>query len=75
VWCRSDALAAIPSLNDVKFAAGDANATRLVLSLMPERDRRLPPDPAERSFDAADEMVIENLFARLRTPGAVPRHA
>jgi hypothetical protein len=52
-----------------KFAAGDPQAVKLLLSLLLELERRTPPEPAERPpLDDADRLVIENLLARLRAP-------
>jgi hypothetical protein len=51
-----------------KFAMAEAQATKMLLGLMLERERlALAAAPAERpSFDAADEKVIANLIRRLR---------
>ena len=52
-----------------KFAAGDPQAVKLLLSLLLELERRTPPEPAERpSLTAADQQVIANLLARLKAP-------
>jgi hypothetical protein len=52
-----------------KFAEGDPYATRIVLDLLWQVERRTPPEPAERpSLTAADEQVIANLLARLKAP-------
>ena len=50
-----------------KFAKADPHATKLMLGLLVEIERRPPTEPAERPpFDAADKLVIENLLTRLR---------
>jgi len=51
-----------------KFAMAEAQATKMLLGLMLERERLTAAlSPAERpSFDAADEKVIANLLKRLR---------
>jgi hypothetical protein len=50
-----------------KFAMAEAQATRMLLGLMLERERLAAAPPAERrSFSAADEKVIDNLLKRLR---------
>jgi hypothetical protein len=52
-----------------RFAQGDPNATRIVLDLLWQVERRTAPEPAERpSLEAADKLVIDNLLARLRAP-------
>ncbi len=52
-----------------KFAGGDAYATRMVLDLLSQIERRTPPEPAERPpLAAADKLVIDNLLARLKAP-------
>jgi hypothetical protein len=52
-----------------KFAEGDPRATRLVLDLLNEIERRPPPEPIERPpLDEADRTIIANLLARLRAP-------
>jgi hypothetical protein len=52
-----------------KFAGGDPNATRIVLDLLSQIDRRTPPEPAAPPpLTAADKLVIDNLLARLRAP-------
>jgi hypothetical protein len=52
-----------------KFAGGDPCATRMVLDLLREIERRTPPEPAERPpLAAAHKLVIDNLLARLRAP-------
>ena len=52
-----------------KFAMSEAQATKMLLGLMLERERLVAGlSPAERpSFDAADEKVIANLLKRLRS--------
>ena len=52
-----------------KFAMAEAQATKMLLGLMLERERLAAAlSPAERpSFDAADEKVIANLLKRLRS--------
>ena len=52
-----------------KFAMAEAQATKILLGLMLERERlAAAAPPAERpSFDAADEKVIANLLKRLRS--------
>jgi uncharacterized protein (UPF0216 family) len=51
-----------------KFAMAEAQATKMLLGLMLERERlAAAAAPAERpSFGAADEKVIANLLKRLR---------
>ena len=50
-----------------KFAMAEAQATKILLGLMQERDRRAAEASAERpSFGADDEKVIANLLKRLR---------
>ena len=51
-----------------KFAMAEAQATKLLLGLMLERERLVAAaPPAERpSFVTADEKVIDNLLKRLR---------
>jgi len=51
-----------------KFAMAEAQATKILLGLMQERDRlAAAAEPAERpSFGADDEKVIANLLKRLR---------
>jgi hypothetical protein len=51
-----------------KFAMAEAQATKLLLGLMLERERlAAAAPPAERpSFGTADEKVINNLLKRLR---------
>jgi len=51
-----------------KFAMAEAQATKILLGLMLERERlAAAAAPAERpSFGAADKKVIENLLKRLR---------
>jgi Family of unknown function (DUF5681) len=51
-----------------KFAMAEAQATKILLGLMQERDRlAATAEPAERpSFGADDEKVIANLLKRLR---------
>jgi hypothetical protein len=50
-----------------KFAEAEPYATKILLGLMLEIERRTALEPAERPpFDAADKLVIENLLARLR---------
>jgi hypothetical protein len=52
-----------------KFAKGDPHATKLMLGLLLEIERRPPAEPAARpALDAADKAVIENLLVRLREP-------
>jgi uncharacterized protein (UPF0216 family) len=52
-----------------KFAMAEAQATKMLLGLMLERERlAAAAAPAERpSFGAADEKVIANLLKRLRS--------
>ena len=52
-----------------KFAMAEAQATKMLLGLMLERERLAAASPpAERpSFGAADEKVIANLLKRLRS--------
>jgi hypothetical protein len=52
-----------------KFAMAEAQATKILLGLMLERERlAAAAAPAERpSFSAADEKVIANLLKRLRS--------
>jgi hypothetical protein len=52
-----------------KFAMAEAQATKMLLGLMLERERlAAAAPPAERpSFGAADEKVIANLLKRLRS--------
>jgi hypothetical protein len=52
-----------------KFAMAEAQATKMLLGLMLERERlAAAAAPAERpSFSAADEKVIANLLKRLRS--------
>src|SRR6266849_2816817 len=51
-----------------KFAMADPHATRILLGLLQEIERRAPPASAERpTFAAADTKVIENLLDRLRS--------
>jgi hypothetical protein len=52
-----------------KFAMAEAQATKMLLGLMLERERLAAAvPPAERpSFGAADEKVIANLLKRLRS--------
>ena len=50
-----------------KFAMAEAQATKILLGLMQERDRLAAEASAERpSFGADDEKVIANLLKRLR---------
>ena len=50
-----------------KFAMAEAQATKILLGLMQERDRLAAETSAERpSFGADDEKVIANLLKRLR---------
>jgi hypothetical protein len=51
-----------------KFAMAEIQATRMLLGLTLERERLLAaaPPAERRSFDAADERVIDNLLKRLR---------
>jgi hypothetical protein len=50
-----------------QFAAGDPQAVRVVLAMIADLERRLPPEPPARApFDEADRMVIENVRARWR---------
>jgi Family of unknown function (DUF5681) len=51
-----------------KFAMAEVQATRMLLGLMLERERLLAaaPPAERRSFDAADEKVIDNLLKSLR---------
>ena len=50
-----------------KFAEGDPNATRIVLDLLWQVERRTAPEPAERPpLAAADKLVIDNLLDRLK---------
>jgi len=52
-----------------RFAEGDPHATRIVLDLLWQVERRTPPEPTERpAFMAADQQVIANLLARLQAP-------
>src|SRR6266702_889281 len=53
-----------------KFAMADPHATRILIGLLQEIERRAPPASAERptTFGAADKKVIENLLERLRSP-------
>jgi hypothetical protein len=52
-----------------RFAEGDPNATRIVLDLLWQVERRTPSEPAERPpLAAADALVIDNLLARLKAP-------
>ncbi len=52
-----------------KFAKADPYATKLMLSLLLDIERRLPAEPVERPpLEEADKLVIENLLARLRAP-------
>ena len=52
-----------------KFAIAEAQATKMLLGLMLERERlAAAASPAERpSFGSADEKVIANLLKRLRS--------
>ena len=51
-----------------KFAMADPHATRILLGLLQEIERRAPPASAERpTFGVADRKVIENLLERLRS--------
>ena len=52
-----------------KFAMAEAQATKMLLGLMLERERlAAAAAPAERpSFGAADKQVIANLLKRLRS--------
>jgi hypothetical protein len=51
-----------------KFAMAEPNATRILLGMLLDGERRAPPAPDERSsFGAADKLVIENLLERLRS--------
>ena len=54
-----------------KFAMAEAQATKMLLGLMLERERlAAAAAPAERpSFGAADKQVIANLLKRLRSSG------
>lgn len=51
-----------------KFAMAEAQATKMLLGLMLERERLMAaaPPAERRSFSAADENVIANLLKRLR---------
>jgi hypothetical protein len=52
-----------------RFAQGDPNATRIVLDLLWQVERRTAPEPAKRPpLAAADKLVIANLLDRLRAP-------
>ena len=50
-----------------KFAMAEPNATRILLGMLLDGERRAPPAPDERPpLGAADKLVIENLLKRLR---------
>ena len=51
-----------------KFAMADPQATKILLGILQDIERRTLPAPAEtRSFGGADKLVIENLLERLRS--------
>jgi len=51
-----------------KFAMADPHATRILLGMLLDGERRAPPAPDERPpLGAADKLVIENLLKRLRS--------
>jgi Family of unknown function (DUF5681) len=50
-----------------KFANGDPYATKLMLGLLLEIERKPPAEPAQRPpLEEADKLVIADLLARLR---------
>ena len=51
-----------------KFAMAEPNATRILLGMLQDGERRAASAPDERpSLGAADKLVIENLLKRLRS--------
>ncbi len=49
-----------------RSAQADLKATQILLGIMQDIERRSEAEPAEATFDAADEKVIEQLKVRLQ---------